>query len=217
MLIQKRREKRNLSGTRLVDPTPTTVAGPARTPTAGRDSSGQTGARLGRAGRGPCAPPAWTCGRRWRSGCRGAPVAVDLERDSCVRANLEAPLAGGVFVDPLETCFTSEIPTAGEAIETTVLSGPGGRQSRALHLGCKAHPHLAPVAGPCDGLLGVRRQVEVVIERTFLTLGMGSRAERGRSADERMLQPSEEVAFAGREAHDPRKGRNRLTVDRDGG
>src|SRR4051794_36924967 len=87
--------KRNLSGTRLVDPTPITVAGSA--PATGRDRSVlllglavQAGARLAHRDRGTAAGlgdlVVLTVG-----------VAVDLELDPRLRADLEAGPVGGIL------------------------------------------------------------------------------------------------------------------------
>src|SRR4249919_251219 len=125
--------KRNLSGTQLVDPTRTTVAGsPVRT---GRYRSVgvvavplKPGPRLadgeggGATGLGD---PVVLAGR----------IALDLELDPGVRAELEALLVRNVLVDAIEAGLAGHVAAAGQAVELAVLLAPGRRKSGVNDVG----------------------------------------------------------------------------------
>src|SRR5215204_3785507 len=160
--IRSAGRKRNLSGTRLVDPTPTTVAGsavhaadPARAGRCGSDGfrrfHAEPGAGLAdRHGRGPAGLGDLVVG--------ALGVSVDLELDPRLGAKLKALLVGGALVDPVEARLAGHLAAARQAIEVSVLPRPGARQARPRHLRGEAHRHLAAGAGPVAVLPRPRRR-----------------------------------------------------------
>src|SRR5262245_52449904 len=71
-------------------------------------------------------------------------VALDLELDPRLRADLQALLVVQVLVDGL----ARHVAPAGQAVELAVLPRPGRRQPRLLDVRREADRHLAAGAGP---------------------------------------------------------------------
>ena len=75
-------------------------------------------------------------------------VALDLELDPRLRAELSALLVRRVFLEAREPGLARHLALAAQAVEPVVLLDPVRRQPRLLDLGSEGNRHLAAGTGP---------------------------------------------------------------------
>ena len=81
-------------------------------------------------------------------------IALDLELDPRLGADLLALLGRSVLADPFESRLARHISAAREAVELALLLGPGRGQARVLDVSGEGDGHLAARAGPGIGRRG---------------------------------------------------------------